>query len=146
MILDNDNVSPTKDSWNKDLYYLHAQARTLFTNTLADMLLVIKEIGPIIEDQVIEKLDKATYERTKPRSLHGAFVNAHATVYHLLKKCKKPEDSDRTNLQKLAEKQMKHLELVQNCLTYRISSELLQYPYGPKMEAVIQMPKECVNE
>ncbi len=81
----NDNVQRTKDNWNKPLYRFHAQARTLFTPTLADMLVVSEEDEVVIDDKVLDKLDEATYESTKPRSLHGAFVDAHATVNHLLK-------------------------------------------------------------
>jgi hypothetical protein len=142
----NDHVSPSKDCWNKDLYYLHAQARTLFTADLADMLLVYNEDLASMRDSVIEKLDEATYRRTKPRSLQGAFINAHATVYHIYAECKNPRDCDRTNLLKLAEKQIKYLDVVKSCLAYRISSELLQYPYGPKAWALIHMPEQCVNE
>src|ERR1700757_3957603 len=35
-----DHVEPTKDNWNKDLAYFHAQARVLFTPDLANTVLV----------------------------------------------------------------------------------------------------------
>jgi hypothetical protein len=106
----NDRVAPTKDSWNKDINYQHAQARVLFTPALADMLLVNKENQPITHDEVLEKLDEETFKKTLPRSLHGAFVDAHATLFFLLHKCVKPGDCDRDHLKKLAEEQNITLE------------------------------------
>jgi hypothetical protein len=139
------NVEPTKDKWNKDLYYLHAQSRVLFTPELADILLVQKDNLPIVRDQVLEKLDEKKYKDIRPRSLHGAFVDAHATIYHLLRKCHKDEKCDRKKLEGLAEKQLNYLELVQSCLAYNLSGELLQNPYGPKASAHVQVPAQCAK-
>jgi hypothetical protein len=139
------NVEPTKDKWNKDLYYLHAQARVLFAPALADIVLVNKENLPTMRDQVLEKLDDETYKKTRPSSLHGAFVDAHATIYHLLRKCHKYRECERQKLEKLAEKQLNYLELVQSCLAYSLSNELLQNPYGPKAGESVTLPAQCVN-
>jgi hypothetical protein len=139
----NDHVTTTKDDWNKDLYYLHAQTRVLFKPELADMVRVYEE-NVIVHDQVMEKLVEATYRRTLPTSLQGAFVDAHATLYYLLTKCERSGDCrDRADLLKLAEKQMSRLAVVEQCVAYRISSELLRYPYGPRANVEIEMPAQC---
>jgi len=141
-----DHVTPSKDQWNKDLYHLHAQARALFTPALADMLLVYEETLSRTHDSVIDKFNEASYKNSMPRSLHGAFVDTHATLYYLMTKCKKPgaAECDQPKLLKLAEDQLNHLEVIQNCLGYRISGELLRYPYGPNANVEIQMPKRCI--
>jgi hypothetical protein len=139
------NIEPAKDQWNKDLYYFHAQSRVLYSPELANMLLVYTEDLPIVHDPVIERLDDEIYKKTKPKTLHGALVNAHATVYHLLRKCSSSDNCPQAELMKLADKQLAYLGIVQSCFAYRISSELLQYPYGPKAEAAIQLPEQCAH-
>ena len=139
------NVERTKDEWDKDLYYFHAQARVLFSPALADTLLVYRENLPILHDPVVEKLDARTYERTKPVSLHGAFVAAHATVYYLLRRCDAGVVCDTKGLLALAEKQLTDLELVQSCLAYRLSNELLQNPYGPRSDLNVKVPEQCAS-
>jgi hypothetical protein len=138
-----DKVESTKDLWNNELYYLHAQVRVLFTEKLADMLLIDAENPSRLHDVVLDKLNEAT--RTVPKSLHGAFVAAHATTYHLLRKCGEPRDCDRAALLKLAEEELRHLELLHSCLSYRMAGELLRYPYGPKKDHVIDMAKQCTR-
>jgi hypothetical protein len=138
-----ENVRSTKDTWNKDLYYMHAQMGVLFSKELASMLLIDKENEPGLYDTVVENVDEAVYEKNKPKSLHGAFVAAHATAYHLVWKCDEPCDKRKKDLLDLALKQLKHLELLHSCLSYRMSGELLRYPYGPKPEQIIDMPKRC---
>jgi hypothetical protein len=139
----NINAEKAKDHWNRELYYFHAQARVLFSAELADTLLLYSENQPIVHDQVVEKLDAATYEKTKPRSLHGALVDVNATVYHLLRKCGISTTCDQEKLMRLAERQMNDLERIQSCFAYRVSSELLRYPYGPKAQSVVDMPPQC---
>jgi hypothetical protein len=137
------HVEPTKDQWNKDLHFAHAQVNVLFSKTLADLLFVYKEGRSTPRDPVLEKLDERTYEATLPTTLHGAFVDAHATVYYLLRKCKEP-GCPRNELVVLAEKQLHYLEWIHGCLSYRMSGELLRYPYGPKEERIVETPPQCV--
>lgn len=139
------NVELAKDKWNKDLRYFHAQTRVLFSSTLADMLLTHTEDVPVIHDPVLEKLDEDNYRKTKPKTLHAALVDTHATVYHLLRKCPRDPECAQAALLKLAEKQLNYLGMVQSCFAYQISSELLQYPYGPQAQTRIEPPEQCVN-
>jgi len=142
------NVEPAKDNWNKELYYFHAQARVLFSPTLSNLLLVYEENKPIIHDPVTSKFDQRVYEQTIPRSLHGALVDVHATVFYLLWKCNGTEKCDRSRLKQLNElaaKQMDYLDLIQSCFAYRISAELLRYPYGPMAASTTQMPAQCAR-
>jgi hypothetical protein len=111
---------------------------------LTNMLLVHEESLSILQDPVTEKLNEDTYQSTKPKSLHGAFVDAHATLFYLLRKCEGP-GCQRNALLGLAKKQLDYLELLHSCLSYRMSGELLRYPYGPKEERDIEIPKQCTT-
>jgi len=139
------NIEPSKDEWNKDLYFFHAQARVLFSHGLADALLAYDENMPILHDSVLERLDEVTYQKTKPRSLHGTFVAAHATAYHLPRKCDDGRPCDRAKLLALVERQLNDLEIAQGCLAYRLSEELLHNPYGPRRDTSAPIPAVCTK-
>ncbi len=140
------NVGPIKDHWNKEIFYFYAQARVLFSPALSDMLLLHEENKPIVHDPVGIEKKKRIYEQTVPKTLNGALVDAHATVYAWLFKCsgKNKCEKERLNeLYELAVKQMDYLNRIQTCFAYRISAELLRYPYGPVTLLAIRTPKQC---
>lgn len=140
------NVTPATEKWNKELNYLHAQTKVLFSPQLSDMLRVYEENKPIVHNPVISKIDQREYEQTIPKTLHGALMDAHATVHFLLWKCNFDEKCDQTrlnSLNELAEKQINYLTLAESCFAYRISAELLRYPYGPMASSAVQMPDQC---
>lgn len=138
-----ENVTNPKNEWNYNLHYLHAQSRVLFSEKLSEMLMSYYDEKIKLHDPVVDKLDDSVYERTIPKTLHGALIDAHATMFYLMKKCNKNTGCKKEELIKLAEKQLDHLVIVQSCFAYRISSELLQYPYGPKSHEAIVLPSQC---
>lgn len=137
------NYTSVKDNWNKNLVYWDGQIRVLFPKgDLHDLLVSDYEDRLIIHDNVEYYLNEDEYNKHKPKTVHGAFVDAHATVYYLVFKCQEKEKcAKRDDFMKLAEKQMNYLKLLHGCLSYRISGELLLDPYGPQKEYVI--PAHC---
>jgi len=136
------NYTCVKDDWNKNLVYWHAQMRILFSGNLSSLLSSEKENRLPIEANVKKYLDDSLYTKELPKTVHGAFVNAHATIYHLTFKCEEnSECEDFKALWELARKQMQHLTLLHDCFSYGISGELLVDPYGPKKEYLI--PEHC---
>ena len=137
-----------KDNWNKKLVNFHAQMRILFTGNLPGLLFSDYE-DPITTEGLVKKnldymLNKDEYEKNTPTTVHGAFVDAHATIYYMVFICQKPTENDCKewhNLMKLAYRQMVHLKLLHSCLCYGISGKLLVDPYGPQKES--RTPKQC---
>ena len=138
-----EKYSSIKDDWNKNLVYWHAQMKVLFPKgNLHNLLVSDDEDRIIIHDNPKKYLNEDEYNKHKPRTVHGAFVYAHATVYYMVfDKCPEKKDCKSDDFMKLAEKQMNHLKFLHGCLSYRISGELLVNPYGPQKEFVV--PKEC---
>jgi hypothetical protein len=96
----------------------------------------------IIHDVVKAYLNAEEYNKHIPKTVHGAFVHTHATVYHMVFKCQEQKHCEEwDDLLKLAEKQMDHLKVLHSCLSAHIAGELLVDPYGPHKGFV--MPKRC---
>lgn len=144
-----DNYSSVKDNWNTKLITFHSKLGVLFDDDLADLLLCCGEGRLIIKDPVLEKLAPDSYEKTKPKSLHGAFVDIHATAYHIVFKCLEENDrpecvkNERPKLINLVEKQMAHLDQLHICLSYAITGKLLVDPYGPRPS--YSLPEKCAS-
>ncbi len=140
-----DEYSDIKNKWNEKLIQFHGKMRILMSNTLSDLLLFDGDYGTILYDDVLSNLDEDFYKNNRPKSLHGAFVAAHATVYHLALKCKRMKKSKECqrwdDLIELANKQINYLEFLINCFSYRFAGELLINPYGP--EKIFTVPKNC---
>lgn len=133
-----------KDDWNKNLVYWQAQMQVLFKGNLADLLESDDENRRISHD-AMKNLKEDEYIKNKPETVHGAFVAAHATMYHMVFKCQEKENcKEWDDLLKLADNQMKNLIFLHRCLSYRISGELLVDPYGPQKEFVA--PAQCSLE
>jgi hypothetical protein len=143
------NYNAVKDDWNKKVVNFHAQMRILFTGNLPSLLFSDYE-DPITTEGLVRKnlqymRNKDEYEKNTPKTIHGAFVDAHATIYHMVFICQKTtEENDCKewdNLMELAHRQMVHLKLMHSCLSYGISGQLLVDPYGPQKES--RTPKQC---
>jgi hypothetical protein len=131
-----------KDNWNKNLVYWQAQMRVLFSEDLHHFLVNDDENRMMVHDIVKPYLNEEEYHQHLPKTAHGAFVNTHATVYHLVFKCQaRKHCKDWDDLLKLAEKQMGHLKMLHSCLSTYIAGELLVDPYGPHKSFV--MPDRC---
>jgi len=127
------SVETSKDSWNEDLQLFRAQAEVYFGVEVSDRIATASEMALVIHNQVIQKLGDACYKDRLPRSLHGAFVDAHATVYHLLRKCGSADcDGRRQDLLDLAKLQLDHVQKVQDDLAQTLSLAVTLYPeVGP---------------
>jgi len=140
----NNKYSPVKDNWNRNLLRWQAQSRVLFSKDIPDAIVTEAENPLIVHDDVDENLDEAYYKKHEPRTVHGAFVKAHATIYRMVfKVADRRKCNNWSALEKLAEKQVSHLKSLHTCLSYRISGKLLVDPYGPKKE--FTLPEECTS-
>ncbi len=140
-----DKVEPPKVEWNLKRYQFHAQARALYSPALADLIYRAEEDPTEVQDEDPEARDPAQYDARKPRSLHGALVDLNRTAYRMLRKCQAQPACDTARLQRLANRQVAHLELLQRCVLYRMSHELL-HRSGPGVAAAGDdgaVPAQC---
>ena len=141
-----DRVEPAKDLWNERRYYFHAQARTLFSSELASLVYRTDEDATKANDDDPETLDAAAFALHKPKSLHGALKQLHATAYRLKQKCRLDPNCASAPLVELADAQTAHAELMQRCVLYRLSAELLRFPSESLQAAHAisgDVPAEC---
>jgi hypothetical protein len=128
-----DNYHNVKDAWNKNLDYWHAQMQVLFCEQLADGLVLEDENRLRVKESVDEYFDASTYWARLPRSLQGAFRNAHATMYTAVFKCREGACSCEQwkHLLVLATRQVRHVRCLTKSLADGLSEKLLTDPYGP---------------
>ena len=123
------HVETSKDSWNEDLQLFRAQAQVFFGLSVADLIVTQAEMRLVVDNNVMAKLDDPCYRDKLPRSLHASFVEAHATVYHLLRKCTAADCQARLEaLRDLAKLQLDHVQQVQDELAQTLSQAVTRYP------------------
>lgn len=138
-----ENYAEVKDQWNKELIDYHSMARVLFSEEVSDLLLYGDENRPERFNNVEENLKFSLQESYQPKSLHGAFIAAHATAYHLVFKCAESDKCENwDDMVELAKTQLDLVELKQSCLSYSIAGEMLSAPYN--LEENFRLPDRCL--
>ncbi len=157
------NYSKVKDDWNEKLVRYKSKVRVLFPAELADLLLAEDEFETEddprelstslaeLQERTVElspkgnceiKKPESEYLKNQPKSVHGAFVMTHRTLYYLIFKCQNLPCKNWDELMCLAKKQVSYQELLIQCLSYGIAEVLLVDPYGPERK-ISPMPKRC---
>ncbi len=128
-----------RTKWHKNLIYWHSELDVLFDESLASKFVDQDEIRVIAKPKVTAILNNQT---TQPETVHGAFVDAHATIEYMQHNCfSKANCADWDKLVLIARKQLEHLKSVSNCFAHDLSGRLLVDPYGPHSSYVL--PKGC---